>query len=46
MSTRVVTDATLLQTSSESLQADRLIIATNRGPVVYYLNQNNILKHC
>jgi trehalose 6-phosphate synthase len=45
MSIRIVTDAALSQTSSQSLQADRLIIATNRGPVEYYLDQNNILKH-
>ncbi len=31
--------------ASQQLHADRLIIATNRGPVEYYLSQDNELKH-
>src|SRR5436853_7701662 len=27
------------------IHANRLIIATNRGPVEYYLTQDNVLKH-
>ncbi len=30
---------------SPQLHADRLIVATNRGPVEYYLGQDNELKH-
>lgn len=31
--------------ASESIHADRLIIATNRGPVEYYVSQDKTLKH-
>jgi trehalose 6-phosphate synthase len=31
--------------ASQQLQADRLIVATNRGPVEYYLSQDNELKY-
>ncbi len=31
--------------ASQQLQADRLIVATNRGPVEYALSQDNELKH-
>ena len=35
-----------LQTlASQQLHADRLIVASNRGPVEYYLSQDNELKH-
>src|SRR5438093_13765780 len=30
---------------SQKIHADRLIVATNRGPVEYYLNHDNKLKH-
>jgi trehalose 6-phosphate synthase len=30
---------------SQQLHADRLIVATNRGPIEYYLSQDNELKH-
>ncbi len=30
---------------SRQIHADRLIVATNRGPVEYYLSQDNELKH-
>src|SRR6266567_4559670 len=30
---------------SPLIHADRLIIATNRGPVEYYLSHDKILKH-
>jgi trehalose 6-phosphate synthase len=33
------------QLASPQLHADRLIIATNRGPVEYYLGQDHELKH-
>ena len=38
-------DATPIQTVSESIRADRLILATNRGPVEYYVSHDNTLKH-
>ena len=31
--------------ASHQLHADRLIVATNRGPLEYYLSQDNELKH-
>ena len=31
--------------SPQQIHASRLIIATNRGPVEYYLTQDNVLKH-
>src|SRR5437588_11393829 len=31
--------------SSPQIHANRLIIATNRGPVEYYLTQDKVLKH-
>src|SRR5947209_20410148 len=31
--------------ASEKIHADRLIIATNRGPIEYYISQDNKLKH-
>jgi trehalose 6-phosphate synthase len=31
--------------ASQQIHADRLIIATNRGPVEYYISQDNELKH-
>src|SRR2546428_2878996 len=31
--------------TSQKIHADRLIVATNRGPVEYYLSQDNKLKH-
>src|SRR5438270_6571693 len=31
--------------SSPQIHANRLIIATNRGPVEYYLSQDQVLKH-
>jgi trehalose 6-phosphate synthase len=31
--------------ASQQLHADRLIVATNGGPVEYYLSQDNELKH-
>ncbi len=31
--------------ASQKIHADRLIIATNRGPVEYYISQDNKLKH-
>src|SRR6266446_5593295 len=31
--------------ASQQLHADRLIVATNRGPVEYSLSQDNELKH-
>jgi trehalose-6-phosphate synthase len=31
--------------ASPQLHADRLIVATNRGPVEYYLSQDRELKH-
>jgi trehalose 6-phosphate synthase len=34
-----------LHTVGEAMQADRLIIATNRGPVEYYQSKNNTLKY-
>lgn len=30
---------------STSIHADRLIIVTNRGPIEYYVGQDNMLKH-
>lgn len=35
----------LAQHSSESIDAERLILVTNRGPVEYYLTQDKTLKH-
>ena len=32
-------------TTPQQIHASRLIIATNRGPVEYYLSQNEVLKH-
>src|SRR6266566_7466848 len=31
--------------ASQQLHADRLIVATNRGPIEYYLSQDNELRH-
>src|SRR5438128_8820008 len=31
--------------SPQQIHASRLIIATNRGPVEYYLSQDKVLKH-
>lgn len=39
------TTTTPLQARPQHLHAQRLIIATNRGPVEYYLSQNQELKH-
>jgi trehalose 6-phosphate synthase len=33
-----------VQTPSESIHADRLIIATNRGPIEYYVSKDKTLK--
>src|SRR6266581_9203480 len=32
-------------TTPQQIHASRLIIATNRGPVEYYLSQDEVLKH-
>jgi trehalose 6-phosphate synthase len=40
-----LTNTRQLQPFSESIDADRLILATNRGPVEFYSGQNNTLKH-
>ncbi len=40
-----MTNARFLHTLPEAIGAERLILATNRGPVEYYRSQNDTLKH-
>jgi trehalose 6-phosphate synthase len=40
-----MTNTRFLHTFPETIGADRLILATNRGPVEYYRGQSNTLKH-
>jgi trehalose 6-phosphate synthase len=45
MSIQTTARMTSLQTSREQVRAERLILATNRGPVEYYVGHDETLKH-
>ncbi len=45
MPTQMKIQPALIQDQPQQIHASRLIIASNRGPVEYYLSQDKVLKH-